>query len=44
MKYFADEQGSYLGACDQGGPDGGIEVATAPDDARMVWDGERWNP
>ena len=44
MKYFIDEQGRYLGAWDQGGPDGGIEVQTPPEDARMVWDGEAWQP
>jgi hypothetical protein len=43
MRFFRDDQGRYLGAWDQGGPDGGIEVPFAPDDARMVWDGERWN-
>lgn len=42
MKYFIDEQGRYLGAWDQGGPDGGIEVQTPPDDARQRWNGEGW--
>lgn len=44
MKYFVDAQGRYLGAWDQGGPDGGVEVQTPPEDARMVWDGEAWQP
>lgn len=43
-KYFIDKTGRYLGAWDQGGPDGGIEVHTPPEDARMVWDGEAWQP
>ena len=43
MKHFIDDQGRYLGAWDQGGPDGGIEVAFPPADARMIWDGEKWN-
>lgn len=43
MKYFIDGQGRYLGAWDQGGPDGGIEVAFPPEDARMIWSGEKWN-
>jgi hypothetical protein len=44
MRLFTDDQGRYLGAWDQGGPDGGIEVQTPPEDARMVWDGEVWQP
>lgn len=44
MRFFIDDQGRYLGAWDQGGPDGGIEVQMPPEDARMVWDGEVWHP
>ena len=44
MKYFVDEQGRYLGGWDQGRPDGGIEVQAPPEDARMTWDGEAWQP
>ena len=43
MRFFIDDQGRYLGAWDQGGPDGGVEVAEPPADARMLWDGEKWN-
>lgn len=37
MKYFVDETGAYLGAWDQGGPDNGVEVPLAPEDARQIW-------
>jgi hypothetical protein len=37
-KYFVDYSGSYLGGFDGAEPpDRAIEVATAPDDARQVW-------
>lgn len=42
MKYFVDSAGAYLGGWDQGGPDSGIAVTYPPEDARHVWDGEKW--
>lgn len=43
MRYFIDAQGNYLGAWDTGSPDGGTEVGFPPEDARMLWDGAKWN-
>lgn len=44
MRYYADEQGSYLGGWDAIPPAGAIEVPFPPDDARQVWDGVQWGP
>ena len=46
-RIFVDAEGKYLGAyCgeDVVTPEGGIEVSTAPADARQVWNGEAWEP
>ena len=44
MRYFVDTDGAFLGGFDDDlpAPAGGIQVATAPDDARQVWDGAAW--
>lgn len=44
MKYYVDAAGSYLGGWDASPPAGAIEVPTAPEDARQVWDGQAWSP
>ena len=45
---YVDEYGTYLFSFDGNipGPPGAIEVPTAPDDARQVWDfvAEEWGP
>lgn len=43
MKYYVDEQGNYLGGWSDNPPSGAIEVPSAPDDARRVWDGDKWD-
>lgn len=42
MKYYVDAEGEYLGGWDANPPAGAIEVPTAPEDARQIWDGEVW--
>lgn len=51
-RYFINERGEYIGAfavtvLDEEvfytePPEGSVEVPFAPDDARMVWNGEYW--
>lgn len=43
MKYFANQQGQYLGAFDGVEPPAGaVEVPKAPKTARDKWDGQKW--
>lgn len=43
MKYYADQQGQYLGAFDGVEPPvGSVEVPKAPKTARDIWDGQKW--
>jgi len=42
MRYFVDSNGRYLGGWDSSGPYHGVEVKSAPDDARDIWNGEHW--
>ncbi len=42
MKYFVDDSGNYLGGTD-GKPLSANEAPSAPNDAREIWDGEKWN-
>jgi hypothetical protein len=42
-KFYVDNAGHYLGGFDGAEPpEGAIEVAAPPTEARMVWDGERF--
>lgn len=42
-KYYVNKDGIYTGAFDGvKPPKGSIEVLTAPEDARQVWDGVAW--
>ncbi|WP_156941371.1 hypothetical protein [Mesorhizobium sp. LNJC405B00] len=44
-QYFVDGTGAYLGGFDGAEPpEGALEVPSAPDDARQVWDGSQWGP
>lgn len=45
-KFFRDASGNYIGAFGPNvpAPVGGIEVATAPDDARQKWNAGAWQP
>ncbi|WP_156936488.1 hypothetical protein [Mesorhizobium sp. LNJC384A00] len=44
-QYFVDDAGAYLGGFDGAEPpEGALEVPSAPDDARQVWDGSQWGP
>lgn len=44
-KFFIDRDGNYLGGYDGAEPpEGAIEVAEAPHDARQKWTGGRWQP
>ena len=43
IKYYVDEEGVYLGGFDGSEPEGGIEVPSAPADARQIWNGESWD-
>ncbi|RUX96141.1 MULTISPECIES: hypothetical protein [unclassified Mesorhizobium] len=45
-RYFVDDNGGYLGGFDGEDielPESGIEVPTAPTDARQTWDGSAWS-
>lgn len=42
MIYLVDATGAYLGAWDQGGPEWGIKVDTAPSDATMLYLNGSW--
>lgn len=45
-RYYVDADGAYIGAFDGADPpEGAVEVATAPQDARQVWnaDAGAWN-
>lgn len=42
-KYYVDDAGHYLGGFDgMDGPEGAIEVDTAPENAINTWDGDQW--
>lgn len=41
-KYCVDDNGVYLGGFSEI-PEGAIEVSSAPDDARQVWNGDSWD-
>lgn len=42
-KYYVDANGAYLGGFDGAEPpDGAVEVATAPQDARQIWTDGAW--
>ncbi|HEX5362333.1 MAG TPA: hypothetical protein VFW49_14800 [Fluviicoccus sp.] len=44
-KYFVDVSGAYIGGfAGAEPPAGAIEVPTAPQDARQVWQGNEWSP
>lgn len=43
-KYYVDAGGRYLGGFAGAQPEGGIEVATAPNHARDIWSGMAWVP
>lgn len=41
--YYTDKAGNYIGAFEGAKPpDGSIEVAMPPEDARMTWNGKAW--
>lgn len=44
MRYFVDADGVFLGGFDRGipAPNGGIQVSSAPEDARQRWTGSEW--
>lgn len=42
-RYYVDNTGAYLGGFSGiDPPENAIEVPTAPDDARCIWDGSQW--
>lgn len=44
-KYFVDSNGTYIGGFDGAEPpNGSIEVPSAPEDARQVWNNGAWGP
>lgn len=44
-RFFVDAAGRYVGGFDGAPPPAGaVEVPSAPDDARQVWDGAAWGP
>jgi hypothetical protein len=42
MKYYVDEQGSYIGGFDGSVPDGGVEVSNPPNDGRQKFVDGQW--
>lgn len=43
IKFYVDESGNYLGGFDGAIPENGVEVATAPNDSRQIWNGTSWD-